>query len=264
VRPSVAYDDRLDLSVGGTMFELHHGKGETDDHTWAWVPSHEAAVVGDFLIWLFPNAGNPQKVQRYPREWAAALRAMDMLGAEVLCPGHGVPIWGAAAVHRALDDTASFLEDLVDQVVAKMNEGARLDEIVAAVRPRLDLLDRPYLAPIYDEPAFIVRNLYRLYGGWWDGNPAHLKPPAPAALATELATLAGGPAALADRARVLAAAGDDALACELVELAVAAAPADPAIHAARAAIYGDRAKRERSLMARGVYAEAAEQARRNS
>ena len=31
--------------------------------------------VGDFLIWVFPNAGNPQKVQRYPREWAGALRA---------------------------------------------------------------------------------------------------------------------------------------------------------------------------------------------
>ena len=262
--PDETYQTARTVELGGRRFELRHALGETDDHTWVWVPDAGVVCTGDLFIWASPNCGNPQKVQRYPREWAAALRAMDMLGAEVLCPGHGVPIWGAAAVHRALDDTASFLEDLVEQVVAKMNEGARLDEIVAAVRPRLDLLDRPYLAPIYDEPAFIVRNLYRLYGGWWDGNPAHLKPPAPAALATELAGLAGGPAALADRARVLAAAGVDALACELVELAVAAAPADPAIHAARAAIYGDRAKRERSLMARGVYAEAAEQARRNS
>ena len=36
-----------------------------------------AVFVGDLLTWVFPNAGNPQKVQRYPREWAAALREMS-------------------------------------------------------------------------------------------------------------------------------------------------------------------------------------------
>jgi hypothetical protein len=28
----------------------------------------------------------------------------------------------------------------------------------------------------YDEPEFIVRNVWRLHGGWWDGNPATVKP----------------------------------------------------------------------------------------
>ena len=31
---------------------------------------------GDLFIWASPNAGNPQKVQRYPLEWADALRQM--------------------------------------------------------------------------------------------------------------------------------------------------------------------------------------------
>jgi len=100
-------------------------------------------------------------------------------------------------------------------------------------------------APVYDEPEFIVRNLYRLYGGWWDGNPAHLKP----ARDVELASLAGGAAALAARAEATA---DLRLACELVELAYLAAPDDAAIAASRAAIYTARAASERSLMARGV------------
>ena len=262
--PDETYQTARTLDVGGRRFELAHALGETDDHTWVWVPDAGVLCTGDLFIWASPNCGNPQKVQRYPREWAAALRAMDALGAEVLCPGHGVPIWGAAAVHRALDDTASFLEDLVDQVLAQMNAGARLDDIIAAVKPRADLLERPYLAPIYDEPAFIVRNLHRLYGGWWDGNPAHVKPPTAAALAAELAALAGGATALADRARALAASGDDALACELAELAALAAPADRAVQAVRAAIYADRAGRERSLMARGIFAAAADEARRKS
>ena len=64
-----------------------------------------------------------------------------------------------------------------------MNEGARLDEIIHTVRAPAHLLERPYLRPIYDEPEFVVRNVWRLYGGWYDGNPAHLKPAPDAALA---------------------------------------------------------------------------------
>jgi glyoxylase-like metal-dependent hydrolase (beta-lactamase superfamily II) len=252
--PDETFAERRTIEVGGRRFELHHALGETDDHTWVWVPDAGVVCTGDLIIWASPNCGNPQKVQRYPREWAAALRAMDTLGAEVLCPGHGVPIWGAADVHRVLDDTASYLESLVDQVVTLMNRGARLDEIVAAVKPPAALAARPYLSPVYDEPEFIVRNLYRLYGGWWDGNPAHLKPAPEVALARELASLAGGAGALAARAE---ATKDPRLACDLVELAYLAAPDDPAIKAIRATIYTARAASERSLMARGVFTAAA-------
>jgi glyoxylase-like metal-dependent hydrolase (beta-lactamase superfamily II) len=260
--PDETFAERRTLVVGSRKFELHHALGETDDHTWVWVPDAGVVCTGDLFIWASPNCGNPQKVQRYPEEWAAALRAIDQLGPDVLCPGHGVPIWGAAAVHRALDDTASFLEELVSQVVGLMNDGATLEELLARVTVRDELLARPYLSPIYDEPEFVVRNLYRLYGGWWDGNPAHLKPPREAVLAAELAALAGGPDKLAARARVAADAGDLALACELVELAARAAPDDRAVQRVRAELYDERGRRERSLMARGIFAEAAEISRK--
>src|SRR5205085_12291908 len=120
--------DAQTLDAGGRRFELAHALGETDEHLWVWVPDAGVVCTGDLFIWASPNCGNPQKVQRFPREWAAALRAMDALGAEVLCPGHGVPIWGRAEVHRALDETATFLEQLVDQVVLLLNRGSRLDE----------------------------------------------------------------------------------------------------------------------------------------
>jgi alkyl sulfatase BDS1-like metallo-beta-lactamase superfamily hydrolase len=256
--PDETFGDRRMLEVGGRRFEIHHALGETDDHAWIWVPDAGVICTGDLFIWASPNCGNPQKVQRYPREWAAALRAMDAHGAELLCPGHGVPIWGAANVHRALDDTASYLESLVDQVVTLMNRGARLDEVIASVSPPRELAARPYLSPVYDEPEFIVRNLYRLYGGWWDGNPAHLKPAPAIDLARELAQLAGGAAALAARAE---ATDDLRLACELVELAYVAAPDDCAIRAIRSTIYAKRASAERSLMARGVFAAAAAESR---
>ena len=67
------------------------------------MPGRKVLCTGDFVIWASPNAGNPQKVQRYPREWAAALREMASLGAEVLLPGHGLPIVGADRISRDAD-----------------------------------------------------------------------------------------------------------------------------------------------------------------
>lgn len=250
------YEDELALSVGGLDVSLRHARGETDDHTWAWIPSHRAVAVGDFVAWVFPNAGNPQKVQRYPGEWAAALRAMLALEPELLLPAHGLPVAGTERVATVLGDLATALERLVADVVAAMNAGATLDEIVQAVRVDDDLIHRPWMRPIYDEPEFVVRNTYRLYGGWWDGDPAHLKPPPAAALARELAELAGGTDALARRAQALSEAGDHRLACQLVELA-AQASEDAGLWRLRSELYLTRAQHETSLMAKGVYTEAA-------
>ena len=252
-KPDVTYATHLSLTVGGLSFDLHHAKGETDDHTWAWVPSHKAICAGDFFIWNFPNAGNPQKVQRYPVEWAAAMRAMAAMGAELFLPAHGLPIEGSARIHRVLLEVADALDKLVAETLAMMNAGARLNDIIHMVKVAPEVLSRPYLRPLYDEPEFVVRNIWRMYGGWYDGNPANLKPARERALATELATLAGGALTLAKRAETLAQDGDLRLACHLVELAASAEPDNKSVHAIRAAVYQRRRDSETSLMAKGIY-----------
>jgi alkyl sulfatase BDS1-like metallo-beta-lactamase superfamily hydrolase len=251
--------------VGGLDLDLRHARGETDDATWVWVPERRTVCTGDLIIWCTPNAGNPQKVQRYAADWAVALREMAALGPELLLPGHGLPVRGAEQVRAVLLDTAEVLEVLHGRTLALMNEGARLDDIVHEVRAPDELLAKPYLRPIYDDPEFVVRGVWRLYGGWYDGNPAHLKPAPDAALAAELAALAGGPTVLADRALALAAAGTDAelrLAGHLAELAAQAAPGDEGVQRARAEVFGARARAETSLMARGVFAWAESESRR--
>ena len=244
------------MSVGGLEFDLRHAKGETDDHTWAWIASHNAICAGDFFIWNFPNAGNPQKVQRYPVEWARAMRDMAGMGAELFLPAHGLPIAGAGRIRRVLTDVAGTLEKLVAETLEMMNAGERLNDIIHTVRVAPEILERPYLRPLYDEPEFVVRNIWRMYGGWYDGNPANLKPAADAALAAELANLAGGAASLAARAEALAAQGELRLACHLVELAALAAPQDVSVHAIRAAVFQQRRNNETSLMAKGIYGHA--------
>jgi alkyl sulfatase BDS1-like metallo-beta-lactamase superfamily hydrolase len=255
--PDETYRLRHDIDVGGQRFELHHGKGETDDHTWVWLPDRKVLCTGDMFIWASPNCGNPQKVQRYPREWALALREMAALGPELLLPGHGWPIAGADRVHQALTDTADLLDHLVDETLTLMNQGARLDDIVHTVQAPPHLLERPYLRPVYDEPEFVVRTVWRLYGGWYDGNPSHLKPAPDVALAAELAALAGGAAVLAERASALAADGELRLAGHLAELAAQAAPDDAGVHRARAEVFARRAGEELSTMSKGVFSWAA-------
>jgi alkyl sulfatase BDS1-like metallo-beta-lactamase superfamily hydrolase len=111
---------------------------------------------------------------------------------------------------------------------------------------------------VYDEPEFVVRNTWRLYGGWWDGNPAHLKPAAEGELAGELASLAGGAGRLMERAKELADGGNYRLACHLAEYAWQAAPGDEGMAAARAQIYRQRAGIEASTMSKGIYSAAGE------
>ena len=261
IAPSVTFADALALRVGDVDIELHHALGETDDHAWAWLPKQRAVAVGDFVAWVFPNAGNPQKVQRYPRQWAQALRDMIAKEPELMLPAHGLPVGGKERVATVLNDIATTLESLVAQTLERMNAGATLDSCIHEVKPPADLMERPYLRPVYDEPEFVIRNIWRLYGGWYDGNPAHLKPPAAAHLGAEIAALSGGVQKLTARAVELCEAGDLRLACELIELAASAAPDDSEVHATRAAIYQTRRHSETSLMAKGIYGSTASESR---
>lgn len=83
---------RRDLPGGG-----HRAKGETDDNTWTYLPGRKV-LAGDLFIWCSPNAGNPQKVPRYPLEWAAALSQLTECGAELFLPGHGCPDAGRSGL----------------------------------------------------------------------------------------------------------------------------------------------------------------------
>ena len=115
--PDETYRRDLAFEVGGERFELHHARGETDDGTWVWAPDRKVVFAGDLFIWASPNCGNPQKVQRYARDWVAAFRAMAALQPDVLLPGHGLPIIGADRVRQALEDGAELLETLLDRTL---------------------------------------------------------------------------------------------------------------------------------------------------
>jgi glyoxylase-like metal-dependent hydrolase (beta-lactamase superfamily II) len=251
--PTLLVRDRLIQRVGDVEVHYTAAKGETDDHLYVWVPERRYLFTGDLIIWQAPNCGNPQKVQRYPAEWADALDAMAGLDADWLFPGHGLAVQGRDAVRTVLTETSRYLRVIIDQVRTRMNAGETPDDIFHAVDPDPELARRPFLQPNYDHPKFIVRNLLRLWGGWWNGNAADLLPSTAAAQAAEIARLAGGVGKVVARGRTLLESGDAVLAAHAAEWATRAAPTDRDAQALKRDVYAKRLAEERSLMARGIY-----------
>ena len=258
ILPDTLYDDELTVVVGGVTFELHHARGETDDHTWVYCPSRGVLCPGDLIIWGVPNAGNPQKVQRYPWDWAHALRAMAALSPRSMCPGHGGPVVDDPdLVLRILVETADYLDAVVSRTIAALDAGGPPHvDIVRMVE--LPSTDSPWLQPVYDEGEFIVRNVIRYYGGWYSGRPSELKPPMRESLATSIVELAGGVQELLVRAE---ASPDLAVACALADYAIEAVADDPDVCQSVAEIYERRADAESSLMAINIFRSAAAYAR---
>jgi glyoxylase-like metal-dependent hydrolase (beta-lactamase superfamily II) len=253
IYPTTEYEKSLTLNIGGKTFQLHHGKGETDDHTWVFVEEDKVLYTGDLFIWASPNAGNPQKVQRYVHEWSVALRAMAALHPEVLMPGHGVPVFGADRVQEVLIDTAEYLESLYSDTVAMLNQGQTIYDIIHTIKPPAHLAEKPYLQPIYDEPEFVVRTVYRCLAGWYTGIPSELKPAPRSEQARELIELTGGVEPILARAEMLLDEDNFRMACHWADWAVEAAPMNAEAHRIRAAIYEARSTAETSTMAKGVY-----------
>ena len=258
--PDTVYDDALLLRVGGEEFHLRHTRAETDDATWVWAPGHGVVCVGDLWNGVCPNAGNPQKVQRYAEEWADAFDRIAALGADALIPGHSMPILGAGTIRERLADAAELLRHIVRHTLAGLDAGLRPDAILDTLRLPGHLTDRPYLRPLHDRPEFVAANVIRLYGGWWNGYAADLLPAPRERLAAVLADLAGGADVLADRARALR-DGDPQLACHLAELAVLAAPDNPRAHETAADVFTRRFEDEPSFMGRGIYRSTADASR---
>ncbi|RJP27168.1 MAG: MBL fold metallo-hydrolase [Actinobacteria bacterium] len=254
IYPDEVFRDEMTFCLGDTTFALKHARGETDDHIWMWIPERNAVCASDFWVWSCPNVGNPFKVQRYALEWAQALEDMASLSPELMLPGHGAAISGAAEVEEACHTVARALRLLDDQVVEMLNEGKWQEEVLLSFAWPQEFAASPYLAPIYGHPYFVVQALLRQYHGWYDGNPSHLFPAGSGELAAQVLELAGGAGLVLAKARELAEAGKTQLALHVVDY-VLDAGAEPRREALelKTSLLEALAAKERSLIARNIF-----------
>ena len=243
----------------GSTSSSCHARGETDDHTWAWLPGRRTIMAGDFLIWNFPNAGNPQKVQRYPDEWAIALRAMAAARTGAADPGSR-PADRRRRPHRrrARHDGASALESLVDQTLARdERRGPR------STRPSTPSASqrRPSRSRTCNRCTTSPSSSCATSGACTAAGTTATPPgssrrptphwPARSRLSPAAPTLSSS---APTRWRPT---GDLRLACQLAEWAALAAPDDRSVRERRAALYAQRRDSETSVMAKGIFGAAA-------
>jgi uncharacterized sulfatase len=89
------------------------------------------------------------------------------------------------------------------------------------------------MLPIYGDPEYIVRDLFREESGWWDRNPTSLHPAHPSEAATAVVSAITDPAAVITKAKELRDADEVQLALHVVDVLALADGDDPEVVEAR-------------------------------
>ena len=173
-------NENYEFKLGQYTFEVYHDMGETDDGLWMFFPEKKVLFTGDLVMNpSYPNVGNPNKVQRYPKHWAFAMEKMLEKNADYIVPGHGQLIEGKDDVKDTLSIRAEAMHFVHDEVVKRMNEGKWFPEIfheMLEIEPE-KFKNHKFLKPTYGCYRFAIHATYRLYHGWYDsGNPTDLFP----------------------------------------------------------------------------------------
>lgn len=254
VRPTVTFHNKTTLNIGGEDFVLTHARGETEDQIWVSVPGRAVVVSADYFQGFLPNAGNGKRRQRYPEEWAQALRDMAALKPRLLLPMHGPAITDAAEIQDRLPAQASMLDSISKQVVDGLNAGVRRDLVIDRVALPPELAKRADARPLYVSAKDIGRMVVKEHSGWWDDIPSHWDPAPVAAEAREIAALSGGAPKLIQRALALADT-NPALASHLADWAWLADEQDEAVVQGALKVYTKRVAQPLPTQEALVYAE---------
>ena len=254
VRPTQTFHRQTTLHIGGEDFVLRHARGETEDQIWVTVPGRKLVATADYFQSFLPNAGNGKRRQRYPEEWAQALRDMAAQQPQLLLPAHGPAITQPAEIQDRLPAQAQMLDSIARQVVEGLNRGERKDVVTERVSLPADLAARPDARELYVSARDIGRMVAAQYTGWWDDIPSHWRPAPLASEAAELAALAGGADKLIARA-VAVAPSNPPLAAQLADWAWLADGDSLAVVQGALQVYGQRVAQPLPTQEALVYAE---------
>ncbi|MFP6639031.1 MAG: alkyl sulfatase dimerization domain-containing protein [Myxococcota bacterium] len=223
--PSETFREALTLYDAARTVQLLWAPSETDDAIVLWIPGQRILYGGAAVTPSIPNVGTPLRSLRDPLRWADTLDRLAALRPVLVVMEFGPPIEGEERIQQVLTSTAAALRWLRDAVVERMNQGMGVVEIVHDIEFPSELFDVPWMKPLYGDPEYIVRDIFRAETGWWDRNPTALHPAHPDAAGAAVLSAITDQAAVLDRARELAQAGETQLALHVVDL-LALAPGD--------------------------------------
>jgi alkyl sulfatase BDS1-like metallo-beta-lactamase superfamily hydrolase len=260
VPPDITFDEYYLFDDGGVKFDLYHTSGESLDHLMVWVPDQQTLFPGDLFYGAFPMLSSPMKPDRPVLEWAESLQRMRGLRPQHLVPSHGIPVSGAPLIDRILANYVEAILFVHDETVRGINEGLSLDQICRRVRLPKRLARLPYLQPFYGTVEWSVRGIFHNYTGWYDFNPAHLRPQPHAALERAIIEASGGTYPLVERARRALHQGMDQLVLGLTQIVLEAQPQHFRAHKLRLRSLSRLGARATNGVERNIYRTAAREA----
>ena len=197
IAPNQLIDSDTDLDLDGIAAQLIMAPGETADHMVVWLPEHKVLIPGDNWYHAFPNLYAIRgTAYRDFHAWANSLHLLDKLAAEVLAPGHTMPVFGADNVHEVLTTTREAIMHVMQHTAEGMNAGLSMDDIAATITLPTAIAAKPWLGEFYGKASWSARAYASGTLGWYDGNPTNLGTLSTATRAQHIADLAGGTQAL--------------------------------------------------------------------
>ena len=222
-------DQDYTFDLGGVRFEVLNTPGaEGSDNISLWLPGQRILFTGDTLGFLwdgFPNifTMRGEKIRR-PMEYIHTLERFIALEPDMVVPSHHDPLRGRDDIRAGLRRMRDGVQHVHDAVVAGMNEGRTVHQLMAEVTlpPELELHQG------HGRVSWAVKSIWEYYGTWfhYDTTTELYHVPARDVYA-ELAELAGTGALLA-RARQHLDGGRPLHALHFIEVALGAAPEDAA------------------------------------
>ena len=201
--PDIAVGDRDHaFELGGVRFEVLNTPGaEGADNVSLWLPGQRILFTGDTLGFLwegFPNifTMRGEKIRK-PIEYIRTLERFIALEPDMVAPSHHDPIVGREQVLTGLRRMRDAVRHVHDAVVAGMNDGRTVHQVMAEVTlpPRLALHQG------HGKVSWAVKSIWEYYATWFHFDSTTELYPVPARdVYGELAELAGTDALLA-RAR---------------------------------------------------------------
>jgi glyoxylase-like metal-dependent hydrolase (beta-lactamase superfamily II) len=228
IKADIVVDRSYAFELGGRRFEaISTPGGETLDSLTLWMPNEKVAFTGNlfgpvFLSMPFLNTirgDKPRLVERYLK----SLDTVRNLGAELLITGHGEPIRGAAKIRADL----TRMYDAVAYVRQAVIDGMRARKDVHTLMREVRLPEALKIGEFHGNVRWAVRAIYHEYTGWflYDSTTALYGVPR-TSIDADLVQLAGGPGALAGRARERLGRGEPLEALHLLDVALGAEPAN--------------------------------------
>jgi len=228
VAPDIEVADTLAFEQGGRKFEVVKTPGgETLCAIFVWLPEERTMFTGNLFgpVWrAMPNLVTIRGDRpRLVRAWLASLDAVRALEPELVITGHGEPIRGAAKVRADLDAMRAAVTHIERETIAGMNAGKSVHELMREIR----LPDDGQIGEFHGKTSWVVRAIWEENAGWFhyaEGTTGLYGVPR-SAIDLDLAELAGA-APLIARARAHAESGRPLEALHLVDIALAAEPAN--------------------------------------